>query len=109
MIEMSEIDVNQLVTQMRLLAAQAKVGGPTEAGNTSNTDFSTVFKQTVDGVNERQQKAREMATALDAGTGEASLAEVMISMQKASVSFQAITQVRNKLVSAYQEIMSMQV
>ena len=106
---MSEIDVNQLVTQMRLLAAQSKVGSPTEAGNTSNTDFSAVFKQSVDYVNESKHKAREMATAFDAGTGDASLAEVMISMQKASVSFQAITQVRNKLVSAYQEIMSMQV
>ncbi len=106
---MSEIDVNQLVTQMRLLAAQAKAGSPSQAGNTSDTDFTTLLKQSVDGVNETQQTAREMATAFDAGTGEASLAEVMISMQKASVSFQAITQVRNKLVSAYQEIMSMQV
>ena len=106
---MSEIDVNQLVTQMRLLAAQAKAGNSPEVGNTSGTEFSTLLKQSVDGVNENQQKAREMATAFDAGIGKASLADVMVSMQKSSVSFQAITQVRNKLVSAYQEVMSMQV
>ena len=106
---MSDIDVNQLVTQMRLLAAQAKAGSPSDAGKTNDTEFSTLLKQSVDGVNENQQKAREMATAFETGTGDASLAEVMISMQKASVSFQAITQVRNKLVSAYQDIMSMQV
>ena len=106
---MSEIDVNQLVTQMRLLAAQAKAGSPSEVAKTEGPEFSDLLKQSVDGVNENQQKAREMATAFDAGTGDASLAEVMISMQKASISFQAITQVRNKLVSAYQEVMSMQV
>lgn len=106
---MSEIDVNQLVTQMRLLAAQAKAVSPSDAEHSSGPEFSALLKQSVDGVNEMQQKAREMATAFDVGTGEASLAEVMVSMQKASVSFQAITQVRNKLVSAYQEIMSMQV
>ncbi|MES2934461.1 MAG: flagellar hook-basal body complex protein FliE, partial [Pseudomonadota bacterium] len=37
------------------------------------------------------------------------LSDVMISMQKASISFQATVQVRNKLVSAYQEMMNMQV
>ena len=106
---MSDVDVSQLVTQMRLLAAQAKSGPGSEVKESQGTDFSTLLKQSVDGVNESQRSAREMATAFEAGTGEASLAEVMISMQKASISFQAVTQVRNKLVSAYQEIMSMQV
>lgn len=106
---MSEIDVNQLVVQMRLLAAQAKTGSPSESGDTSGTEFSALLKQSVDGVNENQRKAREMATAFDAGIGEASLADVMVAMQKSSISFQAITQVRNKLVNAYQEIMRMQV
>jgi flagellar hook-basal body complex protein FliE len=38
-----------------------------------------------------------------------SLAEVMVASQKASLQFQAMTEVRNKLLTAYQEIMSMQV
>ena len=106
---MNEIDVNQLVSQMRLLAAQAKPVGPAEDENASAVEFSDLLKQSVDSVNENQQKASAMRTAFDVGTGDASLAEVMVSVQKASVSFQAITQVRNKLVSAYQEVMSMQV
>ena len=68
--------------------------------------------------------ATELAVAGDAGgrliaalpetiaarqIGDASLPEVMIAVQKASVSFEAVTQVRNKLLSAYQEIMNMQV
>ena len=43
------------------------------------------------------------------GDDKVSLSDVMISMQKASIGFQATVQVRNKLVSAYHEIMNMQV
>jgi flagellar hook-basal body complex protein FliE len=48
-----------------------------------------------------------MAAALERGDMNASLPEVMIALQKASLSFQAMTEVRNRLVSAYQEIMNM--
>jgi flagellar hook-basal body complex protein FliE len=43
------------------------------------------------------------------GTSKVDLSDVMIASQKASVSFQAMTQVRNKLVQAYQDIMQMPV
>ena len=43
------------------------------------------------------------------GDDSVSLSDVMIAMQKASINFQATVQVRNKLVSAYHEIMNMQV
>ncbi len=48
-----------------------------------------------------------MASAFETGSGDASLPEVMISMQKASVSFQAMVQVRNKLLDAYNDVMNM--
>jgi len=48
-----------------------------------------------------------MATAFELGQGGVDLTEVMIASQKASVSFQAMTQVRNKMVQAYQDIMQM--
>ena len=50
-----------------------------------------------------------MATAFEAGSPDVNLPEMMVAMQKASLSFQAMTQVRNKLLSAYQEVMNMQV
>ena len=50
-----------------------------------------------------------MGKAFAAGDDKVSLSDVMISMQKASIDFQATVQVRNKLVSAYHEIMNMQV
>ena len=50
-----------------------------------------------------------MKRAFTAGTSDASLAEVMIASEKASISFRAVTEVRNKLVQAYQDIMNMPV
>ena len=43
------------------------------------------------------------------GDDSVTLPETMVAMQKASISFEAVTQVRNRLLSAYQEIMNMQV
>ena len=43
------------------------------------------------------------------GDDSVNLSDVMISMQKASINFQATVQVRNKLVQAYHDIMNMQV
>ena len=48
-------------------------------------------------------------TAFAAGDTTQNLHEVMIALQTASVSFQEMVQVRNKLVTAYQDVMSMQV
>jgi flagellar hook-basal body complex protein FliE len=58
-------------------------------------------------VNETQTSAAEMAAALERGDQAVALPEVMIALQKASLSFQAMTEVRNRLVNAYQEVMNM--
>ena len=50
-----------------------------------------------------------MAANFAAGDGNTNLQDVMISLQKANISFQEMVQVRNKLVSAYQDVMNMQV
>ena len=59
-------------------------------------------------MNRSEQKANGLAAAFERGTPGVDLPQVMIEMQKASVSFRALTEVRNRLVSAYQEIMNMQ-
>ena len=48
-----------------------------------------------------------MVRDFETGGSTANVAEVMVAMQKASLSFTAMTQVRNRLVEAYQEIMNM--
>ena len=66
-----------------------------------------LLKQGIDSVNTSQQSASALADAWERGTSGVDLAHVMIESQKASVSFRALTEVRNRLVSAYQDIMNM--
>ena len=56
-----------------------------------------------------QVDAHKMAEDFASGQNNANLQDVMINLQKASLSFQQMTQVRNKLVSAYHDIMNTQV
>ncbi|MFC1602449.1 flagellar hook-basal body complex protein FliE [Pseudomonadota bacterium] len=103
---MNTVDVNQVLTQMRRLESLAKNEAmPVEQGQSA--DFSALLKQSIDKVNETQQTAGELKTAFETGSRDVDLAEVMIAVQKSSVSFQAMVQVRNKLVEAYKDVMSM--
>ena len=69
--------------------------------------FANVLKDSLSEVNRLQQKADASITAL-ATTGKASLHDTMIAMEEASVSFKLMMQVRNKIISAYEEISRMQ-
>ena len=71
--------------------------------------FSSVLKTSVDKVNEQQMMAADLANRFEQGDSTVELSRVMIEMQKARVSFEAVKQVRNQLVTAYQEVMSMPV
>lgn len=102
------IDPNQLLTQLRTMAAQVQSRSPSaEAASVNGADFASLFKNAIEKVNDMQQQAGNLAQAFEAGDPKVELNEVMVGLQKASLSFQAMTQVRNKLVTAYQEIMSM--
>lgn len=72
-------------------------------------DFRTMFKSAIDNVNGQQMSASSLAKRFENGDPQVDLPEVMIALQKASVSFQAMTEVRNKLVDAYKDIMNMPV
>ena len=71
-------------------------------------DFADVLKGAIDQVNSSQQTAAKMSQAFAMGDDSVNLSDVMIASQKASISFQTSIQVRNKLVSAYRDIMTMQ-
>lgn len=79
------------------------------ATSTKKVDFGDALKASLDQVNQSQQKAEQLGQAFMTGDDKVSLSDVMISMQKANINFQATVQVRNKLVSAYQDIMNMPV
>lgn len=84
------------------LGAAAGVGAPRQA------DFGNALKGAVDKVSELQSKASAASTSYERGD-TTDIAAVMLARQQASVGFQATLQVRNKLLAAYKDIMSMPV
>lgn len=109
---MNEISSASLLAKIRELNAQldgapaAPAAAPGEAGR---VEFSSLLSKSINAVNDAQQTAGAQAAAYEAGDPNVDLTQVMISLQKASLSFQAMTEVRNKLVNAYQEVMNMPV
>jgi len=75
----------------------------------AKVNFADALKNSLTEVSEAQKSAGAMGRAFQMGDDSVSLSDVMVSMQKASIGFQATVQVRNKMVSAYQDIMNMQV
>lgn len=103
---MNNINVNQLLAQMRGLT-QAAQATPVSQSNNSLPDFSSMLKSSIDKVNETQKSSGALTNAFQRGDPGTDLSEVMVAAQKASISFQAMVQVRNKLINAYQDIMNM--
>jgi flagellar hook-basal body complex protein FliE len=113
---MNNMAIDQVLAQIRSLSAQAganlkpvasRAAAVDGANTPSATAFGELLKQGIDSVNNSQQSAGALADAWERGTPGVDLAKVMIESQKASVSFRALTEVRNRLVSAYQDIMNM--
>lgn len=106
--------IEAMMAQLKAAAARpAGLAGPAlpvagEAG-AAKVDFAAALKNTITGVSEAQLAAGAKGKAFTMGDESVNLSDVMISMQKASIAFQATVQVRNKMVSAYHEIMNMQV
>ncbi|MDH5180327.1 MAG: flagellar hook-basal body complex protein FliE [Gammaproteobacteria bacterium] len=104
------INPDTLLIQMRAMAAQIQQKQAAAPESVDKADsFSELLKQSINQVNNLQQEGNQLATAFQKGDPNVQMSEVMVSLQKANVSFQAMIEVRNKLVSAYQEIMNMQV
>ena len=80
-----------------------------QAVNSSSADFSKMLKQAIDNVNGLQQNTTELRNSFEMGDKEVSLGDVMIASNKSSLAFDATVQVRNKIVEAYKEVMSMAV
>ena len=71
--------------------------------------FAKALSQALDAVNGAQSEASGLAREFQLGSSSVSLEETMIAMQKANISFQTAVQVRNRVISAYNDIMNMPV
>jgi flagellar hook-basal body complex protein FliE len=114
---MSNLHIDSVLSQIRSMSAQvqsqagiaapgigASMVSPAEA---QSSPFATMMKKGIEQVNQAQASAGAMATAFERGTPGVELVDVMLESQKANVSFRALTEVRNRFVSVYQDIMNM--
>ena len=105
---MKDMAIQQVLAQMRQMQIDAGNGNePTEGAQ--GVDFGEVLDQSLQRVSELQQASSELKTAFQNGDAGTDLAEVMIASQKARVSFEAVVQVRNRVVEAYQTIQRMSI
>ena len=103
---MTTTNIDQVLAQIRTMSAQA-AATPKVADDPAGASFGDLLTQSINQVNETQQHAGEMKRACELGAEDVNLAEVMVAVQKSSLSFEAMLQVRNKLVDAYKEVMNM--
>ena len=106
------VEFNRLMLQMRSMQMEAMsrpqpAVAPTAPQETKGPAFDDLLQQAVNRVNELQQTTSELQSGYERGVPGIDLAEVMVASQKSSVAFQAMTQVRNKLITAYEDIMKM--
>ena len=107
---MNNINVDQVLMQMRVLAAQAKgVQDVANIDQKGGADFSELLVKSINAVNESQQASGDLKERFDMGDQTVSMVDVAIASEKAKIAFSAMTEVRNKLVKAYQDVMSMSV
>ena len=108
---MSTNSLESLSSQMKVMAdmAAGQLNATTALPATGEPDFQDVLKKAVLSVNEAQNVAQAKVQTFSTGESNMTLEEVMVSMQKANLSFQTMIAVRNRLVDAYKEVTNLQV
>ena len=114
---MSGIDsssIQAMVAQIKTMAAQARpakemggVDGESEANG--KVSFGDVLKSTLERVSTAQKNADDLGRRFTLGDDSVNISDVMIAGQKANIAMQATIQVRNRLVSAYHDILNMSI
>ncbi len=115
-------DINSVLSDIRSLRSQmqqnlrieqdqsvrGRIDGPRQVDQVQETpSFGDMLSKAVNNVNEVQKNANDLRTAYDMGDPSVDITRVMIAAEKSSVSFEALTQVRNRVVKAYETIMNM--
>ena len=109
----STIDISGLLTNIRQLREtafqenQLPLSTFNQAEKNGGLDFSQMLQSVLNKVNAIQQQSETLKTAYEMGDSSVDITQVMLASQKASLAFEAVQQVRNKLIDAYHEIMNM--
>ena len=107
------VEMNSLLAQMREMKRIANMEvqpqQELQIQNSSGPQFSSMFKDALDKVNDMQATSGQLQEAYLRGDSNVDITRVMVASQKSSIAFQAVVQVRNKLVESYKDIMNMPV
>ena len=117
-VDIGRTDINQVLSEMRALKSRAqgfepatpsadKVSSIREASALESTDFQQLLSSAVEQVNSVQKQSSNLAEAFQLGDPNVTLSQVVVASEKASVAFEAMSEVRNRLVTAYEDIMKM--
>lgn len=93
-------------------ALEAAASRPASAASKTpsvGADFGSTLDSALKEVSGLQDKSTQLQKTFQSGDSSVSLEQTMVAMQKSQVAFTAAVTVRNRLVSAYTEIMNMQV
>lgn len=99
----------QMKTAVARMHSAAALGVSGAVQSKSGVDFAQALRAQLDQVNALDTKAQKLGERFSLGDDSVNLSDVMIASQKSSIALQATIQVRNKLVTAYHDIMNMQV
>jgi flagellar hook-basal body complex protein FliE len=119
---MSQISIDQVLSQIRSIAAQTQSPGIKPAGLTSDAaaasataapsaiggSFATLMRSGLEQANQTELRASDLADKFERGVPGVDLPTVMLEANKANLTFRAVTEVRNRLITAYTDIMNMQ-
>ena len=117
-VDIGRTDINQVLSEMRALKSRAqgfesanssvdKVNSIHEASALESPDFQQLLSSAVEQVNSVQKQSSNLAEAFQLGDPNVTLSQVVVASEKASVAFEAMSEVRNRLVKAYEDIMKM--
>lgn len=104
---MSDIGINQVLAQIRAMSAATAARPAPQAAPAQSAGFDGLLRNSISKVAEAQNESAAKQRAFEIGDPNTDLASVMLASAKAQVSFKAMVETRNRLVSAYQEIMNM--
>jgi flagellar hook-basal body complex protein FliE len=96
------------ISPAELESLRPDLASPAPAGSAATGSFENALSRLVQEVDARQTTANDAVRGLLAGDS-VSLHQAMIASEEASISFQLMVEIRNKLLESYQEMMRMQI
>jgi flagellar hook-basal body complex protein FliE len=108
-VDLKPFDFAQAVARAGLKTDGTPLARPAATAATAGTSFQNAMTQALGAVSHQQNQATALQRELQLDNPSVSLEQTMVAMQKAQIGFQGVLAVRNRLVSAYSEIMNMQV